>query len=59
MLLREHHPYDVCEVISTEVTHVVCFSKLLNSKNFFFLKILQGNQPYLDWISESVPETSS
>ncbi|KAK4025241.1 protein CutA homolog [Daphnia magna] len=34
--VKKHHPYKVCEVIST--------------------KILQGNQPYLDWILESVPE---
>lgn len=37
--VKENHPYDVCEVISTE--------------------ILQGNGPYLNWISESVPEKSS
>lgn len=34
--VRENHPYDVCEVISS--------------------KIDQGNPPYLDWISEIVPE---
>jgi len=34
--IKENHPYEVCEVISTQ--------------------ILQGNQPYLDWISQSVPE---
>ncbi|XP_057367782.1 protein CutA homolog isoform X2 [Daphnia carinata] len=34
--VKKHHPYEVCEVISTQ--------------------ILQGNQPYLDWILESVPE---
>ncbi|XP_071531701.1 protein CutA homolog isoform X2 [Panulirus ornatus] len=34
--VRENHPYEVCEVISS--------------------KIDQGNPPYLDWISEIVPE---
>lgn len=34
--VRENHPYDVCEVISS--------------------KIDQGNQPYLDWLGEIVPE---
>ncbi|XP_076068783.1 protein CutA homolog isoform X2 [Oratosquilla oratoria] len=34
--VRENHPYDVCEVISSPIA--------------------QGNQPYLDWISEIVPE---
>ncbi|KAK4303532.1 hypothetical protein Pmani_024463 [Petrolisthes manimaculis] len=34
--VRENHPYDVCEVISS--------------------KIDQGNQPYLDWLGQIVPE---
>ncbi|XP_066972637.1 protein CutA homolog isoform X2 [Macrobrachium rosenbergii] len=37
--VKENHPYDVCEVISSPIA--------------------QGNQPYLDWISEIVPEKKS
>ncbi|VVC30805.1 Divalent ion tolerance protein, CutA,Nitrogen regulatory protein PII/ATP phosphoribosyltransferase, C- [Cinara cedri] len=37
--VKVHHPYEVCEVIST--------------------KIENGNIPYLNWISESVPEVPS
>ncbi|XP_037804266.1 protein CutA homolog [Penaeus monodon] len=35
-MVKENHPYEVCEVISSPIA--------------------QGNQPYLDWIGEIVPE---
>merc|ERR1712002_1058005 len=34
--VKENHPYDVCEVISSPIA--------------------QGNQPYLDWLGQIVPE---
>jgi len=36
--VKTHHPYEICEVIST--------------------KIENGSAPYLDWISQCVPEIS-
>ena len=39
-------------------TNIKAPIKLAGISNFKTLQILQGNQPYLDWISECVPDKS-